>query len=80
MNKDAFSDNAKAPGKNGDTTKSSTSNTSQVRPSPSGPRPPVPQPSFGGPIHVAVNIKPLPAVVKPAQESTVTTPEETKDK
>lgn len=74
MNKDEFRDNAKAPGKKGDATKSSASS-----PPPPGPRPPGPRPPFAGPMHVAVNIKPLPPVVKPAPESTVIKPEETKD-
>lgn len=78
MDKDEFGDSAKAPGKKGDATKSSVSSASQIRPPP-GPRPPAPRPPFAGPMHVAVNIKPLSPVVKPAQENTVIKPEETKD-
>jgi hypothetical protein len=79
MNKDEFSDNAKAPDKKGDATKSSARSASQARPSPPGPRPPVPRPPFAGPMHVAVNIKPLLPVVKPVQENAVIKSQETKD-
>ena len=78
MSKDEFSDSAKADSKKGDTTKSSTSNVNQIRASSPGPRPPVPRPPFAGPMHVAVNIKPLPPVVKSVPENTAIKPEETK--
>lgn len=67
MNKDEFRDNAKAPGKKGNPAKSSAGNAQQVRP-PSPGLHPEPRPPFAGPMHVAVNIRPLPSVVKPAQE------------
>lgn len=74
MNKDEFSDNAKAPGKKSDTAKSSASSANQIRP-----LPPVPRPPFAGPMPIAVNIKPAPPVVKPVQESMAIKSEETKD-
>lgn len=75
MRKDEFSDNAKALGKKGDETKSSTGSASRVSPPAMGPRLPAPHPSFAGPMPIAVNIKPLLPVSNPVKESAVSEPE-----